>query len=158
MEGLQRIQYRRTGCKLQNGSSRSWESFSIHYLHLGTKRKHNLLSARHSRLNGDTISGLEVFDFAAHLDHRSGALVSQHNGAVQDEVADAAALPVVDVAAAYAGLLNVNADIVLIPQLGDVAVLKGDLFDLLQHESGILRVLLASLLQYLAIDSQFQSL
>lgn len=84
--------------------------------------------------------------------------MSQYDGAVQDEVADAAALPVVDIAAAYAGLLNVNADIVLIPQLGDVAVLKGDLFDFLQHESGILRVLLASLLQYLAIDSLFQSL
>lgn len=64
--------------------------------------------------------------------------MAQHDGAVQNKVANATALPVMNITATDTSLFNVNANVVLISQLGHVAVLKSDLFDFLQYKGGIL--------------------
>lgn len=64
--------------------------------------------------------------------------MAQDHGAVEDKVADATLLPEVDVAAANASLLDVDADIVLIAEGGDLTVLERDVLDGLEDESVVL--------------------
>jgi hypothetical protein len=83
--------------------------------------------------------------------------MAENNGRLEDEVPDAAALPVVHVAAADARLLDVDADIVLITQLGDGTVLKADVFDGLENEGGILEDVSVWTARRVRADSQSQT-
>ncbi len=98
----------------------------------------DLPSARDARLNGHPIPHFDILDLASDLDNCAGALMAQHDGAVQDKVADAATLPVVNVATANTGLLNMDAHIVLVPQLWYLSVFKRDGLDRLQNKRRIL--------------------
>lgn len=66
-------------------------------------------------------------------------LVAEGDGGGEDEGADAAALPVVDVGAADAGLRDVDEDVVGgVAEGGDGAVLDGDGLDGGEDEGGVL--------------------
>lgn len=64
--------------------------------------------------------------------------MAQDDGALEDKVADAAALPVVDVGAADAGLLDLDAHVVFVAQLWDLAALERDVFDGLEDKRWVL--------------------
>ena len=65
--------------------------------------------------------------------------MTKDDGAVQDKVADAAALPVVYVAAANSCLRNMYADFVLVAQLRYFAVLECDILYCTKDESRVLK-------------------
>lgn len=97
-------------------------------------------AARNARLDSDAVADLDILHFAAHLDDDTGALVTKDDRALEDEVANATALPVVDVATADAGLLNVHAYIVFVSEGGNRAVFEGDVLDGLEDECSVLPV------------------
>lgn len=98
-----------------------------------------ILSTGNTRLDGDTVSDLEILHLVADLDNSPGALVAQDDGALEDEVANAAPLPVVDIRATDAGLLDVDAHIVLVAELWDLAALKRDVLDGLEDKRRVLK-------------------
>lgn len=55
------------------------------------------LAAGHARLDGDAVTGLEVLDALAAADNHAGGLVADDAVAFEDESADLARLPEVDV-------------------------------------------------------------
>lgn len=64
--------------------------------------------------------------------------MAQHNRTFQNEIPDSASLPVVHITATNTGLLNVNTDIMIVSELGYLAVFDGNVFDGVQDECGVL--------------------
>ena len=64
--------------------------------------------------------------------------MSQDNRAVEDEVADASTLPIMNIAAADSRLLNVDAHVVLIAETGNRTVLERHIPDGLENECSVL--------------------
>jgi hypothetical protein len=85
--------------------------------------------ARNTRFNSNSVANLDVLDLAAYLDDGSSALVTKDDGAFKNKIPDAPTLPVVDIAATDASLLNVNSNIVLITETWDRTFLERHVSD-----------------------------
>jgi hypothetical protein len=64
--------------------------------------------------------------------------MTKHDRTLQNKITDSTPLPVMHVAAADTGLLDVHADIAVVAQLGDGAVLDRDVFYAVKYECGVL--------------------
>lgn len=85
--------------------------------------------AGYTRLDGHAVADLHIPHSATRLDDDARTLVAEDDWGLEDEVADAATLPVVHVTAANASLLDVDADVVLVAELRNRAVLEADVLN-----------------------------
>ena len=113
-----------------------------------------ILSTRHTGFDGDAVSNLQVRHLPTDLHDCACALVAQNDGAFENKVADAPPLPVVHIAAANPGLLYVDSHVMLVPKLRNLAVLKRNILNRLQHESRVLAELLALAAKYNTIGNE----
>ena len=100
--------------------------------------------AGHAGLDGNTIADSNVLHLLAYLNDGACAFVAQDDWAVEDKVADAAALPVMNIAPTDASLFDVDADVVFISKTWDRTVFKGDVPDGLENKSAVLEICLVS--------------
>lgn len=66
--------------------------------------------------------------------------MTENDGTLEDEVADATALPVMHVTAADAGLFNVDANVMLVAELWNGTLFERDVLDGMEDESLVLDV------------------
>jgi len=86
------------------------------------------------------VAGLDARDGAADFFYYAAGFVAQYHGVLDDEVADGAVGPVVYVAAADAGVFDVDEDIVGAFDGGDGAVFEFDVVWLVQYEGEVLAI------------------
>lgn len=95
------------------------------------------VATRNPRLDGDAVADLQVRDGAPDRGDSPAGFVAEHDGAGEDEVPDAAPLPVVDVGHADASLGDAHEDIVGVLKGRDGESGEGELFEGFEEERGI---------------------
>lgn len=96
------------------------------------------VSARDTWLESDTVSDSDGGDGRAGLDDDSCRLVAEDHGRVDDEVADAAVLPVVHIGTADTGNFYLDEDVAVMFEFGDRSVFEGYGVGLLEDEGEVL--------------------
>lgn len=95
-------------------------------------------AARISGLESDAVADLEGLDLLADLDDGTGRLVAQDHGVCDDELANGAMDPVVDVGATDTSVVDGDDNIVGILEGGLGALLEGDVAGLVKDEGQVL--------------------
>lgn len=101
-------------------------------------------TARVSGLEGHAVADLELGNLVANLDNGAGGLVAKDHGVLDDEGADGAVDPVVDVGATDTGVVYLDDDIVGGSEGRSGALLKGDVVDAVEDEGEVLQEELVS--------------
>ena len=94
--------------------------------------------AGHAGFHGHLVAFFQRPHLVAHLHHGAGRLVAQHHGVLDDKVPDAPVLPVVDVGAADARVVDLEEHIVRRVERRSRPVFECDGEGLLEHEGFVL--------------------
>lgn len=108
-----------------------------------------ILSTGNPRLNSNLLPDLEVLHCRPDLCDNTGALVSEHDGRLEDEVANTASLPVMYIAAADSGLGDLDAHVPGVFERRDGSVFERDILDGAQDEGGVCFLLIPLVFNYL---------
>ena len=95
------------------------------------------VAAGDARFDGDAVADLDVLDRGTDGGDGAAGFVAEDDGRGEDEVADAAALPVVDVGHADAGLGDADDYIVGVLDRGFGEGGEGDFFEGFEEERGV---------------------
>ncbi|KAI5291922.1 hypothetical protein KEM55_008232, partial [Ascosphaera atra] len=99
-------------------------------------------TARNAGLESNVVAGLERGDGSADLSNDTGRLVAKNHRLGENEVANRAMLPVVNLdqtQTADTGVLDVDQDIVVVLELRDGTVFELDLVNALEDERKVLQ-------------------
>lgn len=96
------------------------------------------VAAGRSRLNGDAVAEFERLDLRTDSGNGAGGFVAEAHGGLEDEGADGAMLPVVNVRTADSGVFNGDEDRAGVGEGGNWALFIGDLEGRVEDEGKVL--------------------
>ncbi len=100
-------------------------------------KERHILSTGNPRLNSNLLPDLEVLHGRPNLYDNTGALVSEDDGRLEDEISDTASLPVMYIAAANSGLGDLDAHVPGVFERRDGSIFECDILDGAQDEGGV---------------------